>query len=368
LSNPQTAVAAPGDSNSRKDIKDWLQSPAMLAEIGKVLPKHITGERMLRVMLTCFLRSPTLAQCSRESLTQALMTCSQAGLEPDGRLAHLIPYGKVCQVIFDWKGLVALAQRNGYETVKADVVYEADEFTAGMEAGKMILRHMPNWKVDDRGKPYLFYCMTTRGGVLDFEVMTFAETEAIKQRSRAKNSGPWVTDDLEMRKKCPIRRMSKRWDLLPEIRDVILAEDDLPDDISTKRPEMKRPLFTLPTGAPEPIDAPPGAEPPPEPEQERPGNGNALRQSAEPTMATSPDKAKAVKELLKFCNFENITVAEVLGWATATDHSDGSAASLDELTLENLTKIIEGWPDNKKTGAPGIKSAIKAARAGDGPA
>ena len=109
----------------------------MLAEIAKVLPKHITGERMLRVMLTCFLKTPALAQCSRESLTQALMTCSQAGLEPDGRLAHLIPYGKVCQVIFDWTGLVALASRNGI-TVFPDVVYENDVFDAGVENGGQV--------------------------------------------------------------------------------------------------------------------------------------------------------------------------------------------------------------------------------------
>jgi recombination protein RecT len=363
MSNPQTAVAAPG---SRKDIKDWLQSPAMLAEIGKVLPKHITGERMLRVMLTCFLKTPKLAECSRESLTQALMTCSQAGLEPDGRLAHLIPYGTVCQVIFDWKGLVALGLRNGFSSIYADVVFDGDEFDAGVENGVKFLKHRPNWR-GERGLPILFYCVAMKAGVLDYEIMSWADTEAIKQRSRAKGSGPWMTDDIEMRKKCPIRRMSKRWDLLPEIRDVILAEDDLPADIAPTRPTMARPLFTLPTAAPEPVDAPPGAEPTPEPEPERPGNGGTMTGS-EPTMALDAGKARAVKQLLSLCNIDGISAAEIMGWLTATDQSDGSAGGLDELPAELLTKIIAGWADNKTTKAPGIKSAIKAARAGDGPA
>ena len=206
-----------------------------------------------------------------------------------------------------------------------------------------------------------------KAGVLDYEIMTQAEVDAIQARSRAGRSGPWMTDKIEMGKKCPIRRMSKRWDLLPEIRDVILAEDDLPADIATTRPTMARPLFTLPASASEPVDAPPGAEPPPEPEPERADNGNALRQSAEPTMAASPDKAKVVKELLKLLTIEGISVGELLGWTTATDQSDGSAGSLDELPAELLTKIIAGWADNKTTKAPGIKSAIKAARAGEGP-
>jgi len=34
------------------------------------------------------------------------MNCSALGLEPDGRRAHLIPYGRDVQLIVDYKGIV----------------------------------------------------------------------------------------------------------------------------------------------------------------------------------------------------------------------------------------------------------------------
>jgi hypothetical protein len=253
------------------------------------------------------------------------------------------------------------------------VVYENDEFTAGVVNGAKTFTHNPLWR-GDRGEPMLFYCIAVKAGVMDYEIMSFAETEAIKQRSRAKGSGPWVTDDLEMRKKCPIRRMSKRWDLLPEIRDVILAEDDLPADIAQLRPAMARPMFSIPDrstapAATEPVDAPPGAEPPtdPEPEPKRPGNGDAMKQAPapEPTMATDAVKAARIKLLLSMCNREGISVDELSQWLEATGQAEG-VSSLDDIPLGVLDIIITGWPTDKKTQKPGIAAMIKAARAGDG--
>ena len=94
-----------------------------------MLPKHLTPDRMARVTLTAIIKTPALMNCTPESLLQAMMLCSQAGLEPDGRLAHLIPYGNVVTVIFDYKGLVTLALRNGAKAVYGDKVCETDTFT-----------------------------------------------------------------------------------------------------------------------------------------------------------------------------------------------------------------------------------------------
>ena len=56
--------------------------------------------------------------------------------------------------------------------------------------------------------------------------MTRDECEAIRKRSRAGSSGPWVTDFDEMAKKTVFRRASKWLPLSPEIQDVIRRDEE----------------------------------------------------------------------------------------------------------------------------------------------
>lgn len=231
--------------DQRKKFNALLESDRVREQVAKVLPSHITAERLLRVAMTASLKNPQLLQCPAESIMQAIMTCAQAGLEPDGRLAHLIPYntkeGFRVQVIFDFKGLIALALRNGIECVYADKVCENDSFEAGVVDGAKVIKHDINWR-RGRGEPYAYYCVTRKGNIVDFEVMTKDEVEAIRSRSKAKDSGPWKTDYDEMAKKTVVRRMSKRWDMLPEIRDAIYADDDTPEPIEIQT-TTTRPIF-----------------------------------------------------------------------------------------------------------------------------
>jgi len=148
------------------------------------------------------------------------------------------------QVIFDYKGLISLALRNGgLDAVYADKVCENDLFSARVVNGVKQLSHEIDWK-KPRGKTYAYYAVSSKGSVVDFEVMSLEEVEAIRARSKAKDKGPWVSDFDEMGKKCPIRRMSKRWDLLPEIRDAIYADDDTPEPIEVQA--HSRPIFAAP--------------------------------------------------------------------------------------------------------------------------
>jgi len=241
-----------------KDVRDLLQSERILDQVRLALPAHMTPDRMVRVMCTAMLRNPKLLDCRQESLVEALMICSQAGIEPDGRNAHLIPYGDKVQVIFDYKGLVAIAERNGVESIYADRVCENDQFEAWVEEGAKKLRHRVDWK-KQRGNPYAYYASCIRNNRLDYEVMTKDEVDAIRKRSRASGSGPWVTDYDEMAKKTVLRRMSKRWDLSPEARDAITADDDTPAfEISATA--VKSPEFADFPGVPQ---LPPPSQPTP---------------------------------------------------------------------------------------------------------
>jgi len=275
--NTETAVAP-----KNRDVRELLRSDTILEQIRLALPTHMSPDRMVRVMCTSMLRNPKLLDCRQESLVEALMICSQAGIEPDGRNAHLIPYGDKVQVIFDYKGLVAIAERNGVESIYADKVCDNDTFDAYVDSGVKKLQHRVNWK-NPRGNAYAYYASCIRAGRLDYEVMTKDEVDAIRKRSKASGSGPWVTDYDEMAKKTVLRRMSKRWDLSPEARDAITADDDTPEFESSVTVAPKTPVFS---GPPIMIEAPKATVP--EPPRKRQAKPQPHDTSVTPAVAPEP--------------------------------------------------------------------------------
>lgn len=221
--NTQTATLAKASGT----IRDVLQGEKMVNAISEVVPSHITAERMVKVGLMALNKTPKLADCDRGSFLQAMMDCSALGLEP-GRLCHLIPYGKTCQVIIDYKGLIELAKRSGeVSTWKAETVKVEDEFS--WENGD--INHVVDWR-QDRGELQCVYSIVKMtSGEIDTEVMTLAEVNAIRERSKAKGSGPWVTDFAEMAKKTVMKRHSKRLTLSPEFNKANEIDGDRPEDI-----------------------------------------------------------------------------------------------------------------------------------------
>lgn len=107
--------------------------PALLdkfkGEIARALPRHLNPDRMSRIALTAFRRTPKLGECDPRSVFAAVIQASQLGLEPDtlGR-SYLVPYGRECQFVPGWKGLVDLCNRSGNATVWTGAVFQGDEF------------------------------------------------------------------------------------------------------------------------------------------------------------------------------------------------------------------------------------------------
>jgi recombination protein RecT len=161
-----------------------------------------------------------------------MMLLSQWGLEPDGRHAHLIPFGDKCTVIIDYKGLVQLAMRSGtVRRIHADTVCENDVFE--VDRG-LIVKHAIDYR-KPRGEVYAYYCIieTVNGGT-KCEVMTIDEVNAIRDRSQAWKTFlskgrecPWNTDPHEMGKKSVFKRATKWTELSAEIRDAIATDDEI---------------------------------------------------------------------------------------------------------------------------------------------
>lgn len=206
-------------------LKQTLSSAAMREQFARALPKHLSPERFTRIAITALTRTPKLAECTQESLMRCLLDLSAFGLEPDGRRAHLIPYGRECTLIIDWKGLAELAMRSGIiAKLHADIVCENDTFVYNMGE---VTTHEVDWK-KPRGEMYAAYARAmTKTGESFFAVMSKEEIDAVRKRSRAGNGGPWVSDYNEMAKKTAFRRLAKWLPLSAEFRDAQEREDEI---------------------------------------------------------------------------------------------------------------------------------------------
>lgn len=213
---------------SKGDLKEFLASDESFKKaVAQALPKHLTVERFLRVAITTMTRIPKLADCTRESFLRCLLDLSAMGLEPDGRRAHLIPYGKECTLVVDYKGLAELALRSGQiDSLHSDIVCENDEFE--YDKG-VIVKHKIDLK-KERGEPYAAYATAKMKGndAVMSVVLGKEEIESVRKRSKAGNVGPWVhpQDKFEMWKKTAFRRLSKWLPLSPEFRDAVEKDDD----------------------------------------------------------------------------------------------------------------------------------------------
>ena len=209
--------------SKKQDIKSIINSDAMREQFARALPKHLTAERFARVAITALTRTPKLADCTPASLMKCLLDLSAMGLEPDGRRAHLIPYGTEATLIIDYKGLIELIRRSGdVISIRAETVCERDDFSwANGE-----VTHSVNWR-EDRGDIQAVYAVAAmKSGEKQTAVMTTKEVEGIRVRSRSGNNGPWKTDWAEMAKKTAVRRLSKMLPLSSEIMRHVERDDD----------------------------------------------------------------------------------------------------------------------------------------------
>lgn len=225
------ATQKPKTDLAKLPIRQLLQQEEIAQQVAKAIPKHMTADRFIRVALTALTRTPKLLDCTQQSLMKCIMDCAAMGLEPDGRHAHLIPYGNECTLIIDYKGLVVLCRRSGdVASLHADVVCENDVFEYSLGE---VTRHTVDFR-KPRGPVYAAYAVATlKDGSRQAAVLTRDEIEAIRARSKAGRSGPWVSDWNEMAKKTAFRRLSKWLVLSPEIREAFDRDDDRIETIET---------------------------------------------------------------------------------------------------------------------------------------
>lgn len=228
----KTMLAPVGDTNTLKAILEQASDA-----IAAIVPQHLTAKRMLKMALVAANRTPKLLTCTRESVLQSVMRASELGLDCSGTLgsAYLVPFRNnkrgVMECVFwpGYRGLIDLARRGGQiATIEAHVVYQNDEFELQYGTSPK-LNHSPC--IDsDPGKVRCVYAIARlRDGSVQTEVMTKAQVDSIRARSKAATSGPWATDYGEMARKTVVKRIAKYLPLSAELETALAIENDIED-------------------------------------------------------------------------------------------------------------------------------------------
>ena len=249
------------------DVHALLES--MKPEIAKALPRHLTPERLARIVYTEARKEPKLAYCSAVSLAGAVLTCAQLGLEPGAALgeAWLIPRkgaGGQLEASFQlgYKGMASLFWRHPLaQHLDMQTVYANDEFDYALGLDPHLIHKPPNdGRPRGERKGYWYAVAKLTNGGFRFCVLNREEVEQHRQRSDAPNSPAWRNDFDMMAGKTCVRVMfglmpksmeaakalqlegSVRTDLSAEVLDIDPPEGDvidgevIPDDTDPEAP------------------------------------------------------------------------------------------------------------------------------------
>lgn len=204
-------------------------------QIARALPRHLTPDRMARVVLTALRTTKNLAKCDQVSFAGCIMNLAQIGLEPNTPLGHawLIPRrnkagGYECTTIIGYQGYLELARRSGLTSAPyAHVVREGDEFVYELGLERKLI-HRP--KAGNATAPitHAYAVAPIAGGDPVFVVLDASEIEVRRKRGASGNnySTPWDTDYTAMALKSAVRAL---WPWLPKSAEMALAAS-LDDD------------------------------------------------------------------------------------------------------------------------------------------
>lgn len=157
-----------------------------------LLPEGVTLEKLEQIMYFEAQKTPALLQCSPASIVQAVQRALRSGLDI-GTTCYLIPYGKTCTFVADYKGLGQLmVAARAVRAVEMEAVREGDEFdfALGLDAH---LRHVPKWSKDRKARPVIaaYVILRLPNGQSTFKAMSAEEIDAIRQEySKQHKNGP----------------------------------------------------------------------------------------------------------------------------------------------------------------------------------
>lgn len=239
-----------GPIRTEGNAKMMLRSLA--PKIKDLLPDEKCRAILQQVALHAILRVPKLADCTGESIAEAVMRCARTGLMPDGHEAAIIPFKDTATFVPMYHGLVKLAYNHpSIKDVMASVLHEKDHFE--FDKAEKICRHRPP-RTGLRGilQGAYFVCNIKGGGrIVDY--MTVEEIDIIKSKAPGarKNDSPWNDKQVGYPRMCEktIFIRNRRW--IPTSEKLQLAmtyDDQVWREHSTGQPQVATAVIAMEPG------------------------------------------------------------------------------------------------------------------------
>lgn len=161
--------------------------------IKALIGRTLDPVRFSQLAVSAIKSNPALAGCSPSSFMNSVLLAMQMGVEIRRDSAYLIPYGKQCQLLLDYKAKISLARRGGkVGGIQAVSVRSNDEFRQWYDEKGFHIIHRPSpdgevRSADERGALIGVYAFAELigGGMQWREPMSLDEIERIRKRSRA---------------------------------------------------------------------------------------------------------------------------------------------------------------------------------------
>jgi len=200
----------------------------MLPSVAKYLPSMVDPQTLVGVVMLNVRQNPELLECTVDSLIAAALQGLQLNLPPGPfGLSYMVPfnnrvgdgvYRREVQFLVGYKGYIETARRSGeVDSIDVRSVYAGDEFgvTYGADQNSQPrITHIPDMTVDrsDVSNITHVYCVVWPHNSRrpQFDVMSRAEVERVRQSSPSRNSPAWREwwDAMAMAK--VVRRLANR--------------------------------------------------------------------------------------------------------------------------------------------------------------
>lgn len=283
------------------------------SQIEGALPAYMDTKRWAWLVINSIRKTPNLMNCTPVSFVNAVALASNLGLQVRDRSAYLVPFGKECQLLIDYRGKIDLAARAGV-MIHPELIYNGERFRYGYGPNGVEFDWVRAPLGELRGEIMGAFAHIQFKEHQQYVVMDFAELEAIRKRSRNgrgdltlaeiratdintvayRDRTPWLTDPDRMYVKTVVHRAFNYCPSSDEAGRVLALSQEIDDanDIEKKKmpaapgleslldevePDDNRPLveggMTF-EGSPEDVKAEVGAH---KAEQQRVG-GEKLKQ------------------------------------------------------------------------------------------
>lgn len=206
-------------------------------EIMSALPAHVPFERFERNFSNAVMREPKLLRCDPRVVFREVCKIAALGLVLDPQLGEaylIVDRNNDVQARIGYRGLMKLSHQSGkVSTIYAHDICQNDRCEISLGTEKRI-SHRPDF-TQPRGPALAYYAVVQfKDGATDFEPMSIAEINAIRDRSDAYKAfkggfikkTPWDSDHGEMAKKTALRRLLKRVPMSPDLERALALEDE----------------------------------------------------------------------------------------------------------------------------------------------